>query len=89
MKNNLKWMVIGYGTVFLVLFVILKVFNCIYKTDYISVLFGVGLLAVSFVLHEIIDDIIMRHRLNKLCRKLEEEVDKLKNEYNKENDDNE
>ena len=70
------------GVTFVVLFVSQRLFNCfIYKTDSISVLFGIILMGVAFSLRLFLDDWIISHKLKKELKKLEKELDELKKKY--------
>lgn len=81
MKDNFRWTLIRYGSVFVILLVIQNVFNYVYKTDWISVLFGIFLLGISFIIHEVIDELIMRYRLNRLIKKLEKDLQDWEDSY--------
>lgn len=83
MKNEMKYIFIKDCIIILILFIIQRVFNCfIYKTDFISTLYGIGLLTISFILHELIDELIMRYRLNRLIKKLEKDLQDWEDSYN-------
>ena len=78
MKDEL----IIFGVTFVVLLVSQKLFNCfVYKTDGISVLFGVILMGVGFSVRLFLDDWIISCKLKKELKKLERELEELKKKY--------
>ena len=82
MKEKLIYKIIKYGVIVFILFAIQRITRCyIYEYDGISVLFGIFLLAISFLLHGVVDDMIIRYRLKKALGKLEKEIEDLKKEY--------
>lgn len=82
MEEKLIHKIIKYGVIVFILFVIQKITRCyIYEYDHISVLFGIFLLAISFLLQDIVDDMIIKYRLKKALRNLEKELDELKKKY--------
>ena len=82
MKKTMKDELIKDGIVFVFLFITQRWFNSfVYETDGISVLFGIFLLGISFILHIIIDDLIVRCKLKRKLRKLEKELEELKKKY--------
>ena len=82
MEEKLIHKIVKYGVVVFALFVIQRVTRCyVYEYDYISVLFGIFLLAISFILHKVADDMVTKYRLKKRLRQLEKELDELWREY--------
>lgn len=82
MKKTMKDELIIFGVMFIVLFVSQRLFNCfIYKTDGISVLFGVILMGVAFSLRLFLDDLIISYKLKKEVRRLEKELKELRKKY--------
>lgn len=82
MKKTMKDELIIFGITFVVLFVSQRLFNCfIYKTDAISVLFGVILMGVAFSLRLFLDDCIISYKLKKELKKLEKQLEELKKKY--------
>ena len=83
MEEKLIYKIIKYGVIVFILFVIQRITRCyVYEYDSISVLFGIFLLAISFLLHDIVDDIMVKYRLKKALRKLEKELEEWEKKYN-------
>ena len=82
MKKTMKDELIIFGVMFMVIIVLQRLFNCfVYKTDGISVLFGVMLMGVAFSLRLFLDDWIISYKLKKELKKLEKELEELKKKY--------
>jgi UDP-N-acetylmuramyl pentapeptide phosphotransferase/UDP-N-acetylglucosamine-1-phosphate transferase len=82
MKKTMKDELIIFGITFVVLFVSQRLFNCfVYKTDGISVLFGVILMGIAFSLRLFLDDWVITRKLKRELRKLEKELEELKKKY--------
>lgn len=81
MKKTVKDELIIFGVTFVVLFISQRLFNCfVYRTDGISMLFGVILVGVAFCLRLFLDDWIVSYKLKKELKKLEKELKKLEKE---------
>ena len=83
------YVMIRYILVFIILFVIQKLFNCfVYQTDGISVLYGIFFLAfgisIQWFIKDIFDNIYyrkeMKRRIKELDKMLEDWEDSYKNE---------
>lgn len=83
------YVMIRYILVFIILFVIQRLFNCfVYQTDGISVLFGIFFLAfgisIQWFIKDIFDNIYyskeMKKRIKELDKMLEDWEDSYKNE---------
>lgn len=83
------YIMIRYILVFIILFVIQKLFNCfVYQTDGISVLYGIFFLAfgisIQWFIKDIFDNIYyrkeMKKRIKELDKMLEDWEDSYKNE---------
>ena len=82
MKKTIKDELIIFGVMFVVLFVLQRLFNCfVYKTDGISALFGVLLMGIAFSLRLVLDDWVITYKLKRKLRKLEKELEELKKKY--------
>ena len=83
MKKTIKDELIIFSIMFVVLLVTQRLFNCfVYKTDGISVLFGVLLMGIGFSLRLFLDDWVIACKLKRELRKLEKELDELWRRYN-------
>lgn len=82
MKKTMKDELIIFSIIFVTLFVSQRLFNCfVYKTDGISVLFGVLLMGTAFSLRLFLDDWVIARKLKRELRKLEKELEELKKKY--------
>ena len=85
MKKIDKYKVIRYIVLVLVLFFIQILFNeFIYRTDWLSVVYGMSLLFIGLMLNETFIDIMNGIRLNIELNKITKELDKTLEELRKE-----
>ena len=82
MKKTIKDELIIFGIMFVVLLVTQRLFNCfVYKTDGISVLFGILLMGTAFSLRLFLDNWVIARKLKRELRKLGKELEELRKKY--------
>ena len=83
------YVIIRYILVFIILFVIQRLFNCfVYQTDGISVLFGIFFLAfgisIQWFIKDIFDDIYYRKEMKKRIKELDKMLEDWRKEFTNE-----
>lgn len=80
------YIIIRYFLVFIILFVIQKLFNCfVYQTDGISVLYGIFFLAfgisIQWFIKDIFDNIYYRKEMKKRIKELDKMLEDWEDSY--------
>lgn len=85
------YVMIRYILVFIILFVIQRLFNCfVYQTDGISVLFGIFFLAfgisIQWFLKDVFDNIYYHKEMKKRIKELDKMLDDWEDSYKNESE---